>query len=127
MQRFNWKYNTTTKWVPKTENIVGRCSDISKKIKNEDKYTYNVGKKQKAELLLSEKIKEMEKFKKPMESNKKSYQNIEINWKYHSEIILSLLLQSVLKISWLLSMIIFIIKWESWDYNKYERENRLIF
>jgi len=42
-----------------------------KKIKNEDKYTYNVGKKEKADLMLSEKIKDMEKIKKPFENNKK--------------------------------------------------------
>ena len=42
-----------------------------KKVKNVDKYTYNVGKKEKADLLLSEKIKEMEKIKKPLENSKK--------------------------------------------------------
>ena len=42
-----------------------------KKVKNEDKYTYNVGKKEKADLMLHEKIKEMEKIKNPFENNKK--------------------------------------------------------
>ena len=42
-----------------------------KKIKNQDKYTYNVAKKEKADLQLSEKIKEMEKIKNPLETNKK--------------------------------------------------------
>ena len=42
-----------------------------KKVKNEDKYTYNAGKKDKADLLLSEKIKDMEKIKNPFENNKK--------------------------------------------------------
>ena len=42
-----------------------------KKVKNVDKYTYNVTKKEKADFLLSEKIKEMEKIKKPLEDNKK--------------------------------------------------------
>ena len=42
-----------------------------KKIKNEDKYVYNVAKKEKADLLLSEKIKEMEKIKNPLDHNKK--------------------------------------------------------
>ena len=42
-----------------------------KKVKNVDKYIYNVGKKEKADLLLSEKIKEMEKIKNPLENNKK--------------------------------------------------------
>ena len=42
-----------------------------KKIKNVDKYTYNVAKKEKADLLLAEKIKEMEKIKNPLENNKK--------------------------------------------------------
>ena len=42
-----------------------------KKIKNVDKYTYNVAKKEKADLQLSEKIKEMEKIKKPLENDTK--------------------------------------------------------
>ena len=42
-----------------------------KKIKNEEKYIYEVSEKKKADLLLSEKIKEMEKIKKPLDNNKK--------------------------------------------------------
>jgi hypothetical protein len=42
-----------------------------KKINNLDKYTYNVTKKQKADLSLAEKIKEMEKIKNPLDNNKK--------------------------------------------------------
>ena len=42
-----------------------------KKVKNLDKYAYNVGKKEKADLSLSEKIKDMEKIKIPLEKNKK--------------------------------------------------------
>ena len=42
-----------------------------KKIKNEDKYKYDVSEIEKADLLLSEKIKEMEKIKKPLDNNKK--------------------------------------------------------
>ena len=42
-----------------------------KKINNLDKYTYNVTKKQKADLSLAEKIKEMDKIKNPLDNNKK--------------------------------------------------------
>ena len=42
-----------------------------KKIKNEEKYIYEVSEKKKADLILSEKIKEMEKIKKPLDNNKK--------------------------------------------------------
>ena len=43
-----------------------------KKIKNLDKYTYNVEKKNTADLLLSEQLKNMKKIKNPIENNKKA-------------------------------------------------------
>ena len=41
-----------------------------KKIKNDEKYNYEISKKEEADLLLAEKIKKMEKIKKPLEANK---------------------------------------------------------
>ena len=52
-----------------------------KKVKNVDKYTYNVAKKEKADFLLSEKIKEMEKIKKPLDNNKKLLSDYKIKLK----------------------------------------------
>ena len=55
----------------KAKSALDEALIYQKKIKNLDKYTYNVGKKEKADLSLSEKIKEMEKIKIPLEKNKK--------------------------------------------------------
>ena len=52
-----------------------------KKVKNGEKYTYNISKKEKADLLLAEKIKEMEKIKKPLENNKKLLSDYRIKLK----------------------------------------------
>ena len=52
-----------------------------KKVKNVDKYTYNVAKKEKADFLLAEKIKEMEKIKKPLDNNKKLLSDYKIKLK----------------------------------------------
>ena len=64
-----------------------------KKIKNVDKYTYNVAKKEKADLQLSEKIKEMEKIKKPLENDKKKlleYRNkLKVSLKDNFELIVT--------------------------------------
>ena len=55
----------------KAKTSLDEAEVYQKKVKNVDKYTYNVAKKEKADLLLSEKIKEMEKIKKPLENDKK--------------------------------------------------------
>ena len=55
----------------KAKESLDNAQIYQKKIKNGDKYAYNVAKIQKADLLLSEKLKEMEKIKKPLEANKK--------------------------------------------------------
>jgi len=41
-----------------------------KKIKNDEKYNYDISKKEEADLILAENIKKMEKIKKPLEANK---------------------------------------------------------
>ena len=55
----------------KAKTALDEAIIYQKKVKNLDKYTYNVGKKEKADLSLSEKIKDMEKIKIPLEKNKK--------------------------------------------------------
>ena len=55
----------------KAKRALDDAQVYQKKVKNLDKYTYNVSKKEKADVLLSEKIKEMERIKSPLEKNKK--------------------------------------------------------
>ena len=55
----------------KAKTAIENAHNNQKKINNSDKYTYNVEKKHNADLLLSEKLKDMQKIKNPIENYKK--------------------------------------------------------
>ena len=78
------KIKKLTNDYEKAKTALDKAQIEQKKIKNLDEYTYNVGKKQKADLELSEKINDMAKIKNPLENNKK--QLLELSTKLNDSI-----------------------------------------